>query len=542
MDIHSHRSLSLLQFMSDQGLIPAPEEDLKREIIVNQLKAIVLKWIKRIAWQRRLPVDVINAASATILPYGSYGLGVHSSESDIDALCVGPCCASCAEDFFVVLCNMLKNTPGVLDVHSVKDAKVPLMRFKFEGISVDLPYAQLQFTSVLKNVDLLDPVSLIGIDDNSRKSLSRVRVNQSILQLVPNLQNFQSLLRCIKFWAKRRGVHGNLFGYLGGIHLAILAAFICLKNPDAGLSVLVMSFFDAFANWPWPIPVALQDEMMTFKEDTNDKMSCMPIRLPCSPYEFCHSNITRGTFNRIRIEFLRGHNITSDLLRPDFDWGSLFEPSDYRKRYSWFLKIYLSAWEKDDLGDWIGWVKSRFPRLILKGTDGPGPEEGIRSLGSNLGFGLQTIWQYGCHLLSFNCLLCTSFHYRIYAPEACLTFVYFYLQLEEVRRSCDPNPTEYVEIGSSEAEPSVVFCWGLHPSRAQFNIALVEEDFRNQLNGGPTGKIRLAVVQASEFPSTTHFPTGKFKGTKACWRTADYDQRATPSQHLPNHLIGYAFI
>ena len=55
-----------------------------------------------------------------------------------------------------------------------------------------------------------------------------------------------------------------------------------------------------------------------------------------------------------------------DLLRSDFDWGSLFEPFDYCKRYSWFLKIYLSAWEKDDLGDWIGWVKSRFPRLILK--------------------------------------------------------------------------------------------------------------------------------------------------------------------------------
>jgi len=43
---------------------------------------------------------------------------------------------------------MLKNMPGVLDVHSVKDAKVPLMRFKLEGISVDLLYAQLQFTSV----------------------------------------------------------------------------------------------------------------------------------------------------------------------------------------------------------------------------------------------------------------------------------------------------------------------------------------------------------------------------------------------------------
>ena len=52
------------------------------------------------------------------------------------------------EDFFVVLCNMLKSRPEVSEIHCVKDAKVPLLRFKFDGISVDLPYAQLQVLSV----------------------------------------------------------------------------------------------------------------------------------------------------------------------------------------------------------------------------------------------------------------------------------------------------------------------------------------------------------------------------------------------------------
>ena len=47
---------------------------------------------------------------------------------------------------------------------------------------------------------------------------------------------------------------------------------------------------------------------------------------------------------------------------------------------------------------------------------------------------------------------------------------------------------EYVEIGASKAEPSVVFCRGLHPSDTQFTVALIEEDFRNHLNGGPTGE------------------------------------------------------
>lgn len=43
---------------------------------------------------------------------------------------------------------MLKSRPEVSEVHCVKDAKVPLIRFKFDGILVDLPYAQLRVLSV----------------------------------------------------------------------------------------------------------------------------------------------------------------------------------------------------------------------------------------------------------------------------------------------------------------------------------------------------------------------------------------------------------
>ncbi|KAK4338974.1 hypothetical protein RND71_040436 [Anisodus tanguticus] len=91
--------------MSDEGLVPSPEKEIKRRNAVDKLKQ------------------------------------VHNSESDIDALCVGPCVATIAEDFFIVLHNMLVSRPGVSDIHCVKGAKVPLTRFKFDGISIDLPYA-----------------------------------------------------------------------------------------------------------------------------------------------------------------------------------------------------------------------------------------------------------------------------------------------------------------------------------------------------------------------------------------------------------------
>lgn len=151
------------------------------------------------------------------------------------------------------------------------------------------------------------------------------------------------MLRCLKLWAKRRGVYGTvsafvllcnvyfhniicmdsifmahlnqhfclqLLGYLGGVHLAVLAAYVCQRHPDASLNALIMNFFRTFAFWPWPTPVMLQEGMLPAALDAIDPRSFMPIYLPSGPYEYCHSNITASTFYRIRAEFIRGHNVT----------------------------------------------------------------------------------------------------------------------------------------------------------------------------------------------------------------------------------------
>ncbi|KNA08338.1 hypothetical protein SOVF_163390 [Spinacia oleracea] len=464
-------SISLLQFMANEGLVPSPDETLKRRSIVLRLEKIVQDWITKVAWQRKRPENGISNASAGVIIYGSYGLGVHNSESDIDALCFGPFFATMEEDFFIGLHNVLKSTSGVSKIHCVKDAKVPLMRFIFEGIAVDMPYARLP-----ENVDMLSPMLPTSIDETTLKILSGVRVNKRILQLVPHLENFQSLLRCVKFWAKQRGVYGHLFGFLGGIHLAILSAFICQTSPDFCLSALVLKFFNTFANWPWPIPVVLQGNTIQVVRDVIEK-GWMPIRMPCSPSECCQSNVTRSTFTRIMNEFLRGHKLTMGILQPDFEWVNLFEPYSnmYRQLYSRFLKIDLLACAKDNLGDWIGRVKSRFPSLILK--------------------------------------------------------------LEEMNVLCDPNPTEYVDqhSGNVDSKKSVVFYWGLGTDRPMdINVTSLEKDFRSNLSSGyrgMPGKMKLSIVPASELPNIVQLP--KTKRMEACWRVPEHDQ-----YRMPNSFTG----
>ncbi|GKV37891.1 hypothetical protein SLEP1_g45860 [Rubroshorea leprosula] len=474
-------SLSLLQLMAKEGLVPSPEEEERRKNVVEKLKKIIMAWVKKVAWQRRLPTKHIAETSATILTYGSYGLGVHGSDSDIDALCVGPVFATMAEDFFIVLHNMLKGREGLSEIHCVKDVKVPLMRFKLDGISIDLPYAQLKVLSVPEDVDILNPCFLSDIDETSWKSLSGIRVNKRIHQLVPNLENFQSLLRCIKFWATRRGVYGNLNGFLGGVHLAILTAFVCQCHPNASLSALVSNFFKTFALWPWPTPVELQDGAMPTTINPAETQFFMPIRLPCSPSEYCHSNITRCTFYKIRVEFLRGHKLTKDAGRPNFDWENIFEPFPYSKKYMRFIKIYVSAANQDDLGDWVGWVKSRFRFLLIK--------------------------------------------------------------LEEVQSPCDPNPAEYVDVDVEE--PNAVFYWGLLPGKTNFpDIESVKEAFWKVVSNGyqgSLGRLELSIVQVSQLPNYARLDNASRKGTKACWKIFDYNQQRIPiySQHLPDYVVGY---
>jgi len=143
-----------------------------------------------------------------------------------------------------------------------------------------------------------------------------------------------------------------------------------------------------------------------------DKSFCMPICLPVSPFDCCVSSITRSTFVKIKGELMLEHNMTNvlcfffdndkcimlfntnfiffplfvcffvhvlnltalkDILNPNFSWDNVFEHHfRYSKTYSHFIKIHLSTRDHCELGDWVGWIKSRFSRFhsIVSSSNG----------------------------------------------------------------------------------------------------------------------------------------------------------------------------
>lgn len=99
-------------------------------------------------------------AGGKVLTYGSYNLGVHSRgnyhdffflkkieklinfffiDADIDTLCVIPNLVT-REEFFDEMSNFLLSNHRVHDLNVVKDSFVPVIKFKYDDISVSYQF------------------------------------------------------------------------------------------------------------------------------------------------------------------------------------------------------------------------------------------------------------------------------------------------------------------------------------------------------------------------------------------------------------------
>ena len=117
------------------------------------------------------------------------------------------------------------------DLTAVREAFVPLVKMTFDNVDIDLLFAQVQHKKVTEHLDLLDNNILRGCEADDIKSLNGCRVTNKIHGLVPEIKTFQTTLRCIKLWAKNRGVYSNVLGYPGGVAWALLVAKVCISHP-----------------------------------------------------------------------------------------------------------------------------------------------------------------------------------------------------------------------------------------------------------------------------------------------------------------------
>ncbi|CAN1161818.1 Nuclear poly(A) polymerase 4 [Linum perenne] len=317
---------------------------------------------------------MVEEANAVIFTFGSYRLGVHGPGADVDTLCVGPSYINREEDFFIILHDMLAEMEEVTELQPVPDAHVPVMKFKFLGISIDLLYASISLLVVPENLDISSGSVLHEVDEQTVRSLNGCRVADQILKLVPNVEHFRTALRCLKFWAKRRGVYSNVTGFLGGVNWALLVARVCQLYPNAIPSMLVSRFFRVYTQWRWPNPVMLcsiEEDELGFpiwdpRKNPRDRFHHMPIITPAYPCMNSSYNVSISTLRVMMEQFQFGNKTCEEIELSKALWSALFEPYLFFESYKNYLQVDIISADTDDLLSWKGWVESRLRQLTLK--------------------------------------------------------------------------------------------------------------------------------------------------------------------------------
>ncbi|XP_028777793.1 nuclear poly(A) polymerase 4 isoform X1 [Neltuma alba] len=369
-----YRNIQLEKFLVDAGLYESKEEAAKREEVLSRLDQIVKSWVKQLTRQRGYTDQMVEDANAVIFTFGSYRLGVHGPGADIDTLCVGPSYINREEDFFIILHDILADIEEVTELQRVADAHVPVMKFKFQSISIDLLYAGISLLVVPEDLDISSMSVLCDVDEPTVRSLNGCRVADQILKLVPSVENFRTTLICLKYWAKRRGVYSNVTGFLGGVNWALLVARVCQLYPNAIPSMLVSRFFRVYTQWRWPNPVMLcpiEENDLGFaiwdpRRNPRDRFHHMPIITPAYPCMNSSYNVSISTLRVMMDQFQFGNKICEEIELNKAQWSALFEPYSFFEAYKNYLQVDIIAADADDLLAWKGWVESRLRLLTLK--------------------------------------------------------------------------------------------------------------------------------------------------------------------------------
>ena len=159
----------------------------RREMILAKLNNIIKEWVQLVGRKEGRDEETVMNSGGKIFTFGSYRLGVHSPDTDIDALCVAPRHIDRDKHFFGELANILRSHPNVSKLTEVKEAFVPVIKMKFEDVDIDLLFARVEDKEVGDDFEnLLDDNILKNCDKESIRSLNGCRVTDIILKLVPN--------------------------------------------------------------------------------------------------------------------------------------------------------------------------------------------------------------------------------------------------------------------------------------------------------------------------------------------------------------------
>ena len=319
---------------------------------------------------------------------GSYRLGVHTQDADIDAVFVVPDTIS-RHSVFSGFLRRLEALPGVSDIQPIPNARVPILGFVMDGQEFDLmtchvPAVHMPRPSelpardfLLKSYDWMN-----GADEASILSFHGPRVTEQLLAAAQThgahcVCHFQLALRFLRLWAKRRGLYSNKSGYFGGVNLALLTMHVLLRTPRAPAAAIVRQVFGVFAAWRWfqraPVRLALPDAeeaavcpvWLRAFEWTPGRTEAMVVLAPCFPRSNTMFSALRHTRDTMCAELRRARDLwEQDPGRDATPWRAVCTPLAALATCPRFVALTVSVIDTPEGRAWQGFVVSQIRYLV----------------------------------------------------------------------------------------------------------------------------------------------------------------------------------
>lgn len=361
------------------GFFESEEDGVQRERVLGRLNTLIQSFVRQVAIDKGILQNDHNfnaeeeVPSGKIYTFGSYRLGVHSKGADIDTLCVAPQHVD-RSDFFSIFYSMLQAETDVTQLTAIPEAYVPVIKMDFAGVKIDLVFARLSMRTIPEDLDLLDTSLLRRLDEKCILSLNGSRTTDEILRLVPNVETFHAALRCIKLWAKQRGIYSNAMGYVAGVALALLTARVCQLYPNAAPSTVIARLFSIYAQWPWPQPVCLkavddlplQMKVWNPRVHVADRFHRMPLITPAYPSMCATHNVTASTLRLMTEEFRRGAELMARIEAKRATWADLLASTDFFARHRTFFQVIGVSRSLENHLVWSGFLGSKVRHLTPK--------------------------------------------------------------------------------------------------------------------------------------------------------------------------------
>lgn len=356
--------------ISEKSFIQFDEESFIFKI--NQIKQILTnicnKFIRNQYIKTGGKLANKNKIYGQIFPYGSYMLGTLGSTSDIDFLLAAPQFVK-KKYIFSKLYSLFEDCELIENLKKIESAYVPIIKFSISNIKIDFTYSILTQETIDEEIDLQDDAILEGMEKESIISLNGVRTNSMILDLVEDKCLFQYVVKLLKFWARKRYIAGNVFGYLGGINLAIIAAHACQNTHEDKPDHVLLEIFYELSQWDWPHPLKINNikkgqlnQLKSWSSQTNSE-DVMPIITPAYPAMNSMRNATKSSLHQMKKEFNRAYKYMVKIVNGELDWKSLIAPPHFFSDYRIYLQVSCCATENNDFIKWRGITEKNLRKL-----------------------------------------------------------------------------------------------------------------------------------------------------------------------------------